>query len=230
MEQNFWTDRWAEGRTGWHASKPNPQLVDELHRLDCSAGDAILVPLSGATLDLRWLRDEAGLRPIGVEWAERAVEATFEELGEQPHRIPLAPEVELWHSKDLAVLCADWFAVAPAHLAAAVAATGAPAPCRAWWDRAALIALPPELRPRYAAQLLKLMPSGARGLLLALEYPEGEMQGPPFCVEPAEVRELFEGATDLLELAQIDALAQSPKRQEQGLTRLDERLYFLIRN
>ena len=128
------------------------------------------------------------------------------------------------------MLCADWFAVTPAHLAAAVSATGAPAPCRAWWDRAALIALPPELRPRYAAQLLELMPSGARGLLLALEYPEGEMQGPPFCVEPAEVRELFEDATGLLELAQIDALAQSPKRQEQGLTRLDERLFFLIRN
>jgi len=227
MEQNFWTARWAEGQTGWHASQPNPFLLDHLGHLECEPDDALLVPLSGKSLDLEWLRRKARLRPIGVEWAEKAVAETFAEAQLEPSRRSLDEQVELWWADGIAVLCADWFAVGAEHLAAAADSVGARRPLQTWWDRAALIALPAEVRPRYAEHLLGLLPSRARGLLLAIEYPEGQIPGPPFSVDPLEVRRHFTPACDLMEVAFEDALAASPKRQAQGVTRLDERLYLL---
>lgn len=229
MEQDFWTNRWAEGQTGWHAAQPNPFLLRHLDQLACQPDDAVLVPLSGKSLDLAWLRREAGLRAVGVEWAEKAVVETFSEAALQPERRVLAKGVELWWADGVAVLCADWFAVTRAHLDAACQAAGAARALQAWWDRAALIALPPEVRPRYAEHLLGLLPSPARGLLLTVEYPEGELPGPPFSVEPAEVHRHFDESCEVRETAFEDALASSPKRQAQGVTRFDERLYTLVK-
>lgn len=229
MEQDFWTERWAEGQTGWHAAQPNPFLLGHLDQLACQPDDAVLVPLSGKSLDLAWLSREAGLRAVGVEWAEKAVAETFVEAGLQPERRLLAEGVELWWAAGVAVLCADWFAVTRPHLDAACEAAGAARALQAWWDRAALIALPPEVRPHYVEHLFGLLPPSARGLLLTVEYPDGQLQGPPFSVESTEVHRHFDSACEVREAALEDALANSPKRQAQGVTRFDERLYVLLK-
>lgn len=228
MQHEFWNQRWVEGKTGWHESSPNPFLVEHLARLECAPGEPVLVPLSGASLDLAWLAQQ-GLLAVGVEWSEEAVRATFANAELEPQREMLSESVELWHQGSIAVLCADWFEVTAAHLDTATRAIGGQAPIRAWWDRAALIALPVELRPRYAAHLLGLLAADARGLLLSIEYPEGELPGPPFSVEPEEVEQHFSASCAITQLAFADALARSPKRQAQGMTRLDERLSFLDR-
>lgn len=225
MEKDFWRARWAEGRTGWHAGSPNRFLVEHFARLGCAPGDPVLVPLCGRSLDLSWLADQAGCRPLGVEWAEQAVADYFLETSGAVERKPVSDEVELWQSPGVSILRADWFAVS---LQQMTAATGG-AEIRAWWDRASLIALPPDLREPYVAHLAWLLPSGARGLLLSLEYPSGEKQGPPFSVEPEEVRRLFEAEFLVEELACEDSLARDLRRQAQGMTRLDERLYLLQR-
>ena len=56
------------------------------------------------------------------------------------------------------------------------------ADCAGVYDRAALIALPPPLRQRYARELYSQLPRGCRGLLVTLEYPQHEKDGPPFSV------------------------------------------------
>ncbi|MCH2101260.1 MAG: thiopurine S-methyltransferase [Planctomycetes bacterium] len=229
MQQDFWTDRWAEGKTGWHAAQPNAFLLAHLDHLQCQLNDAVLVPLSGKSLDLIWLRREAGLRAIGVEWAEKAVADTFIEADLIPERRVLADAVELWFADGVAVLCADWFTVTREHLAYATECAGAGRPLQAWWDRAALIALSPEIRPRYAAHMLELLPSAARGLLLTVEYPEEQLSGPPFNVEPIEVHHHFGTACEVSESALENALVSSLKRQAQGVTRFDERLYSLVK-
>jgi thiopurine S-methyltransferase len=55
------------------------------------------------------------------------------------------------------------------------------------YDRAALIALPPGLRARYGRHLTDLLPAGARGLLITLNYPDQAFSGPPFAVPDTEV-------------------------------------------
>ena len=56
------------------------------------------------------------------------------------------------------------------------------------YDRAALIALPPAMRQRYAQLLCERLPAHVKVLLITLEF-EGE-QGPPFSVYQAEVEQL----------------------------------------
>lgn len=179
MDPSFWLNRWDQQQIGFHLSEVNPQLVAHWPTLALPAGSAVLVPLCGKSLDLRWLRQQQ-LRVVGVELAASAVEAFFAEQGLQPQRQVhgafahyLADGIEIWQG--------DFFALERAQLAG----------CTAFYDRAALIALPPAMRVRYVAHLNALLPPDARGLLVTLDYDPQDMDGPPFAVPPSEVAQHF---------------------------------------
>jgi thiopurine S-methyltransferase len=93
-----------------------------------------------------------------------------------------------------------------------------------FYDRAALIALPPEVRPAYAQHLRSLITDNARGLLIALEYDPSAMHGPPFDVGEMEVRRLF-GGFDCEKLLQSDCLEEEPRFKARGLTWMKESVY-----
>ncbi len=61
------------------------------------------------------------------------------------------------------------------------------------YDRAALVALPKEMRAEYAARVKQLLNPGGRILLVTLNYPQEEMAGPPFSVPVEEIEQLFSG-------------------------------------
>jgi thiopurine S-methyltransferase len=102
-------------------------------------------------------------------------------------------------------------------------------PLGAAYDRAALVALPPDLRRPYAESLARLLPGGAKALLIAFEYPQEMKGGPPFSVEAAEVRELFEPAFKVEQVERLDILAESPKFAEVGIPALFETAFILER-
>lgn len=60
------------------------------------------------------------------------------------------------------------------------------------YDRAALIALPPRSRNRYARHLFDLT-GGAGQLLITLDYDQTQMDGPPFSVPEEEIGVLYGG-------------------------------------
>lgn len=62
--------------------------------------------------------------------------------------------------------------------------------CQQIYDRAALIALPEELRRQYVDWLQRAIPK-ATLLLLTVVYPPSEMQGPPFSIDGEEIESLF---------------------------------------
>jgi DNA gyrase/topoisomerase IV subunit A len=64
--------------------------------------------------------------------------------------------------------------------------------CAAVFDRAALIALPPDVRRAMRASCTRVAGTGCRGLLVTLEYPQAEREGPPFSVPEDEVQALYE--------------------------------------
>lgn len=97
------------------------------------------------------------------------------------------------------------------------------------FDRAALIALPPELRRRYVRELHAMLPPGCRGLLVTLEYPQHEKDGPPFSVPEAEVRTLYGRDWEVEVLERRDILAQQPLFVEEGVTALETLVYRLRR-
>ena len=71
----------------------------------------------------------------------------------------------------------------------------------AWYDRAAIVALPPDLWPRYSAWISNMLSPGCEGLMMTFEYPQSERNGPPFSVSLSDVEEHFEEtfSVDLLE-------------------------------
>ena len=141
----------------------------------------VLVPLCGKTLDLAWLVAQ-GQPVLGVELSPIAVEALFCEQGLVPEVTDESP-FRRYRSGALEVLCGDFFDLTQAHLGAVDAV----------YDRASLIALPPETRRGYAAHLMGLLSPETRILLITLDYDQAQMAGPPFAVAAGEVRDLFGG-------------------------------------
>jgi len=103
------------------------------------------------------------------------------------------------------------------------------ADCAGLYDRAALIALPPPMRERYAAHLTRILPVGTQGLLITLDYDQAQLDGPPFALLDGEVRRLLEPQWQLQVEDEQDVLGESWKFLQAGVTRLDERVYRLER-
>lgn len=212
MQRDFWHRRWQKNEIGFHRSEVNPLLRQWWSRMEIPRGGEVFVPLCGKSLDMIWLRRQ-GHPVMGTELSELAL-TTFDEehdLGlqwhsESPFEIATAEGWRLYQG--------DFFRLEPAHLRDTAAV----------YDRAALIALPPEMRADYVAHMRRIIPAGSPLLLITLDYPPQEMQGPPFSVGDEEVRQLFAGC-HLELLAEYPALAEFPDFAERGLSDLTERVY-----
>lgn len=218
MEADFWHQRWRDGQIGFHQDRVTPQLEQHWDALGLLPDSRVFVPLAGKTLDMLWLAAR-GHRVLGVELSRLAVEQFFAENG-------LATTIHgskygtHYRAGEIELVCGDAFALDADALAG----------CAGVFDRAALIALPPELRLRYAGELYSQLPSGCRGLLITLEYPQEEKAGPPFSVREAEVRALYEPdwSVDVLECR--DILVSQPGFVAEGVTALDTVAYRIRRN
>jgi thiopurine S-methyltransferase len=218
MQAEFWLQRWREGRTGFHHERPMPLLLEHWPSLALPKGSRVLVPLCGKTLDMPWLAAQ-GHRVLGVELSPLAVAQFFAEHGLVPERH--ASPMGVHHvAGDIEIIQGDVFGLDDATLAG----------CDAVYDRAAVIALPAPMRERYAREVYARLPTGCRGLMITLEYPQHEKQGPPFSVPEAEVRERFGNDWDVATLARRDILAQQPGFIEQGVSALATVAYRLSRH
>ena len=211
MEAAFWQQRWADNQIGFHQARVNPYLQRYWPQLQLAAGSRVLVPLCGKSLDLAWLAGQ-GHRVLGVELSRQAVEAFFREHGLQP-QVTQRGAFEVWRSGDVEIWCGDFFALRAEDVA----------DCVALYDRAALIALPPEMRVHYMRLLSQAMPAGA-GLLVTLDYQQALLAGPPFSVADEEVRRGFAG-WQIEELEAQEAISESPKFLQAGVESLVERVY-----
>lgn len=215
MQAEFWLERWERGEIGFHLDDINPYLRHYWPQLQVPAGSRVLVPLCGKSLDLLWLRDQ-GYRVTGVELSRLAVEAFFQEAGLVPE-ITVIGELQHYVAGDIEVFCGDFFALTTALVPDVVAV----------YDRASLIALPPDLRVRYVRHLATLAGKPAVSLLVTMDYPQAEMPGPPFAVSEDEVRQLYDGLAQVQALAAFDVLAQNERFRQRGLTRMHEHVYRL---
>lgn len=217
MEPEFWLKRWGQRQIGFHKQDINPYLQRYLRRLELPQGSTIFVPLCGKSRDLIWLADH-GFSIIGVELSRLAVDAFFSEnkLAVETHR---QGKFTLLKARSIRLLCGDFFDMTPDLLDGICAV----------YDRASLIAFPTEQRRDYAQHLDALLPSQIRMLLITLDYPCAEMQGPPFAVDETGVRELYGNRFTVERLESRDVLETEPHFIEKGLTRLSESVYYLER-
>jgi thiopurine S-methyltransferase len=210
MKSDYWLERWRESRIGFHRADVNPALVEHHHVLSDSI--RVLVPLCGKSVDLEWLAVQ-GHEVVGVELSELAARAFFEERGFAPERRELGDFVAYQHAT-VTILVGDFFALRADPRGSFDAA----------YDRAAMIALPDDVRARYVAHLPTLLAPKAKLLLVTLHYDAAG--GPPFSVSPAEVLASYPGARVTL-LASGDARADAPGPVERGATFVQENVHLI---
>lgn len=217
MQHEFWHERWQRGEIHFHQAEANAFLKEFWPRLSLPADATVLVPLCGKSLDMTWLA-QAGHRVIGVELSPLACAAYFDDGG-PPTTRTRAGAFDVYERDRVRLLCGDFFALQAADVANVAAV----------FDRAALVALPPDMRRTYAAKLCDVLPPATQMLLLTFEYDQREMAGPPHCVLPDEVASLYGSAFSITTLHRTAAVEAPPPFRARGLTRIAETVLHLQR-
>lgn len=192
MEHSFWHDRWESGRIGFHEGEPNKLLVAHLSALAVPDGGRVFVPLCGKTLDIGWILSR-GHQVVGAELSELAIRQLFEELGADP-TISDMGTLKRYRAIDIEIFVGDVFALTSEMLG----------PVDAVFDRAALVALPEEMRAAYARHIAHLSDKAPQ-LLICFEYDQSKLDGPPFSIDKAEVERCHGVRYELVRLAKVDA-------------------------
>jgi thiopurine S-methyltransferase len=178
MDPDFWRGRWAERQIGFHEGKPNNFLSRHNARLT----GRVLVPLCGKSEDLAYLAAH-GHDVVGIELVESAVAEFFTDHKLIP-TITRGTDVTVYACGGVTILCGDFFAIIR-DLVGRIDSI---------YDRAAMIALPADLRRRYVHHLRELTPHAQRLLLVTLEYSNDRGIRPPFSIPDSEVRAQYANA------------------------------------
>ncbi len=225
MEIDFWLERWDNNQTGFHQQAINPYLmyfygekgptVEQRERLK------VFVPLCGKSKDMLWL-SQNNYNVFGVECSERAVRDFFEENALNYNHAK-KDQCALYQSSDLPsiieVLQGDFFALQKEDLSDVTDI----------FDRASLIALPPEMRDSYAKKMAELQKPGMRSLLVTLSYDQSKMDGPPFSVSEENVHDLYADNFFIEKLCFKEIINDEARFKSRGLTSLLETVYKLVR-
>jgi len=208
--KKLWLDRWRDDRIGFHQPEHNRHLIAHGTSVFGEPTRRVLVPLSGKSLDLLWL-EEHGYEVFGVEYVERAVIDFLEENGRSYVRDRVG-EATTYISDRISTAVGDFFTIEPEALGLFDAV----------YDRAAMIAIAPERREEYVARLTRLLSDDGTMLLVTIDYPPEEKEGPPHSLTESSVRELFGARYEIETLHAEDILERQEKWKDDGVTRLWE--------
>ena len=179
MDAQFWHDMWDSGVVGFHQADINEYLKNHWSKLNLHGHESVLVPLCGKSLDMLWLAKQ-GHEVLGVELSAKALDEFLQEnnLNGIFHKTEKHCGFQL---PSMTLLCGDFFDLTAQDCQATTVI----------YDRAALIALPPETRKQYVDHLHAIVPAGSKMLLVTMEYDQAQLPGPPFSVPEEEVMTLF---------------------------------------
>lgn len=178
MDANHWHERWEKNEIGFHEGEVNHYLDRYFTKLNLQQEDTVFVPLCGKTYDIHYLLNK-GLKVIGAELSEIAISQLFSELSLTP-TISKHGQLKCYSAGNLTVWVGDIFNVTKSLLSKVDMI----------YDRAALVALPHEMRESYSQHLIKVT-GNAPQLLAVFEYDQNEIAGPPFSVVASEIQALY---------------------------------------
>ena len=165
--QDFWQQRFETGETPWDRGAAHPQLSRWLDEGLISSSLRIVVPGCGSGHEMLALA-QAGIAPIGLDYAPAAVALARERLGDLPGTVEQADVLE-WMPQP---------------------------PLDRIYEQTCLCALHPDHWRRYADQLQRWLKPG--GILLALFMQarrdvagQGFVEGPPYHCDINAMRSLF---------------------------------------
>ncbi|MGP1782626.1 thiopurine S-methyltransferase [Shewanella frigidimarina] len=217
MQPSFWHEKWDAQQIGFHLSAVNPLLVKYWPQLNLAANTQVFVPLCGKSLDLCFLAEQ-GHEVLGCELSEPAVQQFYQE-NSLAFKVSVVEDHQRFTTEQVTIFQGDIFTLPVLE----------PQSCTAFYDRAALIAWPEEMRLAYARQLTKLVSANSVGLLITLDYPQAELNGPPFAVSEDWVQANLGEHFKIERLACNDVLNDNPRFVKKQVSWLTESVYKLTR-
>ena len=202
-----WQERWEQGMIGWHGSNVNPYLDQNSSVLFEENNDPrILIPLCGKSLDITWLANRTG-EVVGVELIQKAIDDFYQENNIIPQR--QEDQGLLSYSQDnIKLICSSFFDLTAEKIGT----------FDAIYDRASLVAIPPEKRQEYVALCLSLLKKGGQILLITYDAPVPETKGPPFPIKTGVIPKLYQNASECIQLSEnTDLKANNPRLQRRNL-------------
>ena len=215
MDKSLWIQMWKNAQTGFHLDQVNPLLEKHASSLELTPNDRVFVPLCGKSLDLVYLL-KSNFKVIGIELSPFAIEQFFKTHALNPiNRV--TGELIAHECGNLTIFEGDYYALNPETVG----------PFEAIYDRAALIAMPPNAQQQYVDHLLKLSDRKTPILLITLDYEPLAMAGPPFATPDTQVRRLFSEGYSIQMLQSEDVLEKNLKFKSRGLTWLKENVWLI---
>lgn len=213
MEASFWHSCWENNTIGFHQDTIHPFLPNFLESKLSSSDKRVFVPLCGKSSDMFWLAER--LDVTGSELSDIACRGFFAEKGIDCEPLVKGEHV-CYQIDNIALWQGDFFTLEPSAFA----------PFDWIYDRAALIALPKSLREKYVEHLSLFMTEHTKLMLISLEFPEEELNGPPFPVLNADIQDLFKGFK-ITEIGDQKLMNKKFAARTFDVSYLTERLYII---
>ncbi|NVJ65705.1 MAG: thiopurine S-methyltransferase [Gammaproteobacteria bacterium] len=210
MDFDFWDNCWHRDSQPFHVTSEHPLLAKHLDRFD--PDEKLLLPLSGKSVDPIFLAQHQ-IYSTAVEFNPKAVEAFIKENKLAPKKSETDNGVQ-FQLANFEVWLADFFALTSEEIGLFSQV----------FDRAALVALPEDLRQRYAKHLASMLKPQAKIFMVTMDYDPEQMDGPPFHINQSQLQTYFPSA-EIVEIDRHSLINNHPRWKELELSFLDEVLY-----
>jgi thiopurine S-methyltransferase len=213
-DNGLWLKFWRDQRTDFHQNNVNQLLIRFWPSFHPQPSSRIFIPLCGKSLDILWLAEQ-GHEVIGVELSPVAIKAFFRENHMQPSKRRIG-KFTLWQQGKISILCGDYFALLPENLGVIDIV----------YDRAALTALPLDIRKLYVTHLRLIVPDAEQVFLLTAEdVDESEEFNPDYVVD-SEINSLY--ATDYnIEVAHKERVSVTDSTNSELAELIEYKVYQL---
>ena len=157
-DNHLWLQLWRdEQQMDFHQNTVNNFLTRFWLQFNHRKNSRVFVPMCGKSLDMIWLANQ-GHKVIGVELSSIAVKAFFQENGLKPIKRQIG-KFMLWKHGNISILCGDYFSLSRRILGHIDMV----------YDRAALTALPADIRKLYVVHMELIVPKSTNIFLLTIE-------------------------------------------------------------
>ena len=196
MQHEFWHQKWQKNEIGFHLNQPHPLLVKYMGCLNISPNSRIFIPLCGKSLDIHWLLGQ-GYHVVGVDLSPIAIQDLISTLGLSFTEMQ-SGNLSHFHHPQIDLFVGDFFELNIEQLGQ----------IDAIYDRAALVALPEQMRSQYVQHLIQIG-GDASQLLISFEYDQSMLAGPPFSISTQQLQvyysseyaiQLLDSQTELLKV------------------------------
>ncbi len=217
MELSYWQSRWRKDNIGFHMAEGYPGLKKYWDHLNIADHPVVLVPLCGKSIDMIWL-EEQGATVIGVEISEKGI-LDFMNENDREFKTSTFEDFIIYQTGNIQLWCGDFMKL-PKHKLPKI---------NLIFDKAALVALPPKMRPPYLYKLKELAGPSTKILLHHFEYSQDQMPGPPFSVSEQEIGDALKLSFTFSKFESNTIKPETfPKFQRRGLNSpMIEQLLFL---